>query len=229
MKYLQFSIVICVALFWNQYLVAQNDFSSSDFNFTYGAATKFTIEFSPQGAVAYKLSVTGGIGYDIDNAVLPTFHAGVLLFNSNSIGANQKLDWYTVQAHVFVSTMLTVRLDKRDFSPFQRNLPLYHFADFTANPLQNPYKSSLSYGCIFVENQESQRVGFFNANVMGRGQLSYYNDGGPVLGWAGDNRDRYYTGGLTVSYHGDFTDLIDLVELSYHKYTGYQKTVQQVC
>ncbi|WP_430412553.1 hypothetical protein [Kordia sp.] len=223
MKYIQRSIFIYFALLCSNYVLAQNDFERSDFDFTYGVATKFTIEFSPQGAVAYKLSLTGGIGYDIDNAVLPALHTGLLLFNTNSVGADQSKPPYRLQAHFFVSTIATLRLDKRDFSPFERNVPLYHFADFTSNPLQNPYKSSISYGVIFIENRQSQRVGFFNANVMGVAQLSYYNDGGPILGWAGDNRDRYYTGGITLSYHGNRSDLIDLVELSYHKYTGYQK------
>ena len=58
---------------------------------------------------------------------------------------------------------------------------------------------------------------------MGRGQISYYNDGGPVLKWVGDKRDRYYTGGIVLSYHGAINDPVNLVELSYHKYTGYQK------
>lgn len=225
MKYLQIGLAICFTLLYNYTSHAQNDFSNSDSDFTYGVATKVQIEFSNRGAVAYKLSLTGGLGYDIENAVLPTLHTGVLLFNSNSVGADQSQKWYRLQAHFFVSTLATVRLDKRDFSYFERNVPLYHFADFTSNPLQNPYKTSFSYGAnwVFVENGKDQRIGFFNLNVMGIGQLSYYNDGGPILGWAGDNRDRYYTGGLTISYHGDRDDLIDLVELSYHKYTGYQK------
>ncbi|MEM6719998.1 MAG: hypothetical protein AAF611_11810 [Bacteroidota bacterium] len=196
----------------------------SDSDLTYGFATKLTVEFGPQ-AFAYKLSVTGGIGYDIENHFLPTLHSGVLLFNNSSIGADQSQHWTRIQTHFFVNAIGTLRLDQRDFSYFERNVPLYHFADFTSNPLQNPYKSSVSYGVnrIFVQQKKDQWVGFFNVNVMGIGQLSYYNDGGPGTRCVGDKRDRFYTGGITLSYHGDVTDLIDLVELSYHKYTGYQE------
>jgi len=224
MKCLRVHLMLLSMLLWYCQGQAQNDFSMSDSDLTYGFATKLTVEFGTR-AFAYKLSVTGGIGYDIENYFLPTLHSGILLFNNSSIGADQSQHWTRVQSHFFVNAIGTLRLDKRDFSFFERNVPLYHFADFTSNPLQNPYKSSASFGVnrIFVQKKSDQWVGFINVNVMGIGQLSYYNDGGPIAGWPGDNRDRYYTGGITLSYHGDTTDLIDLVELSYHKYTGYQK------
>ena len=79
MKYLQIGLAICFALLYNYMSHAQNDFSNSDSDFTYGVATKVQIEFSNKGAVAYKLSLTGGLGYDIENAVLPALHTGVLL------------------------------------------------------------------------------------------------------------------------------------------------------
>ncbi|QHI39049.1 hypothetical protein IMCC3317_44500 [Kordia antarctica] len=225
MKYVRIGLAIYFLLLYTNRTIAQNDFSNSNSDITYGVSTKVNIEFSNVSGPAFKFSLTGGIGYDIENVFLPTVHTGILLFNSNSVGADQSKKWYNMQAHFFINTTATARLDKRDFGYFERNVPLYHFADFTANPLQNPYKTSVSYGLnwIFVQDKKQQRTGFFNLNVMGRAQISYYNDGGPILGWAGDNRDRYYTGGVTISYHGDITDLIDLVELSYHKYTGYQK------
>ncbi|WP_298761659.1 hypothetical protein [uncultured Psychroserpens sp.] len=210
-------------------LVAQNDFSFSSSDFSYGIGTKLTIELLHKNRPDFKLSITGGVGYNAsinDNyGITPSIHGGILLFNKGMVGANQSKKWYKIQAHTFLNTTATFQLDKLDFNPLERPVPLYHFAEFTANPLQNPFKSSISYGMnlILVQDNILQRTGFFNLNIAGRFQISYYNDGGPVLGWAGDNRDRYYTGGLVLSYHGYINDVLNLIELSYHKYTGYQE------
>ncbi len=217
-------------------IFAQSNYSNSNSRVQYGVSTKVSIElgarfgnvksinnrfFSP----AYKVSVTGGVGYIIGNdfEVFPAIHSGVLLFNKGSIGANQSLRPRQVQFHYFFNGHLTAMLDEKDFTYSNKNVPFYHFSEHTANPLQNPFKSSLSFGAnlIFVQNNNYQWTGFFNANIASTIQVSYYNDGGPILGWPGDNRDRYYTGGVVLSYHGMSSDKIDLIELSYHKYTGY--------
>ncbi len=54
-------------------------------------------------------------------------------------------------------------------------------------------------------------------------QLSYYNDGGPLINWfrLGDKFDRFYSGGILLSYHGDLKDPINSVELGFHKFTGW--------
>lgn len=232
-------LILLITLFGFMCGHTQNDISFTSSEFQYGISAKLSVElgyrfgtnfalkkkniFSP----GFRLSITGGVGYAIngDVGVFPTLHSGILLFNNGSIGANQSCKWYTPQIHFFSNIIATAQLDKKDFSPIERSVPFYHFSEFTANPLQNPYKSSISFGLnlITVKKKETQRVGFFNLNIASRAQISYYNDGGPVLGWPGDNRDRYYTGGLVISYHGDIKDPIDLIELSYHKYTGYQK------
>ena len=236
-----YRVLLGIALsFYSSYLYCQNNFTLSNNDVNYGIGTKLNIEFGPDGIPNYKLSITGGIGYktEIDRfGIAPTVHLGVLLFNRGVIGASQNQKWSKIQAHYFFNTTAVFQIDRLDFSQINRPVPLYHFAEFTANPLQNPYKSSVSYGMnlILVQNSKQignrfanlehtlQRTGFFNVNIGGRFQVSYYNDGGPILGWAGDNRDRYYTGGLILSYHGFIDDFVNLIELSYHKYTGYQK------
>ncbi|MBQ4819623.1 hypothetical protein [Aquimarina sp. MMG016] len=234
----QILLIVCIFITYHQGK-SQNDISFSDTEFQYGIAAKLSVEigyrFYKKFALrrsnfytpGYRLSVTGGIGYDVkgDIGFFPALHTGIMMFNKGSIGADQSQHGAIPQFHVFASTIVAVELDKKDFSPLERSVPFYHFAEFTANPIQNPYKSSISYGANWIRVQKGaiQRVGFFNLNVLGRAQVSYYNDGGPVLGWAGDNRDRYYTGGLVISYHGNIKDAVDLIELSYHKYTGYQK------
>lgn len=223
------SILFLYLVFGAQCLFSQNDFSNNNNDFSLGFGVKLNLEFSYKYTPDFKLGLTSGISYNavIENSygISPTLHAGLLFFNSRSIGANQAEKWYKIQTHGFVNTTAIFQLDRLDFNPFLRPVPIYHFAEFTANPLQNPYKSSVSYGMnlIWVHDRILQRTGFFNVNVAGRFQISYYNDGGPILNWAGDKRDRYYTGGVVLSYHGNIDEPINLVELSYHKFTGYQK------
>jgi hypothetical protein len=229
MRYSLCTIVLFLFLSAPDKIYSQNDFSFNNNNFSFGVGAKLTVEFSFFYRPDFKLGITGGVSYnaEIDNTygVSPTIHGGFLFFNGRSVGADQSHEKFTIQSHAFLNTTAVFQLDRLDFNPINRPVPLYHFAEFTANPLQNPYKSSVSYGMnlILVHDKKLQRTGFFNLNVVGRFQLSYYNDGGPVLGWAGDNRDRYYTGGIVLSYHGDINDVVNLVELSYHKFTGYQK------
>lgn len=110
-----------------------------------------------------------------------------------------------------------------------RNIPLYYFSDHVYPALQNPFDFSFSVGTIVVftpfnHEKKKQRIGFFNTHYS-RFQLSYYNDGGVPISniYLGDRNDRYYTGGGIVSYHGDPGSCVDLVELSYQKFTGYTK------
>lgn len=219
--------MLCIA--FPRKVAAQNDFSFNTNDFSFGVGVKLNVEFSFFYRPDFKLGITGGVSYnaEFDNSygISPALHGGFLFFNGRSVGADQSRKQYSIQSHAFLNTTAVFQLDRLDTNPLDRPVPLYHFAEFTANPLQNPYKSSVSYGLnlIWVHEWKMQRTGFFNLNVAGRFQVSYYNDGGPILGWAGDNRDRYYTGGVVFSYHGATNDEVNLIELSYHKFTGYQE------
>jgi hypothetical protein len=107
-----------------------------------------------------------------------------------------------------------------------RNVPLYYFADFGLPALKNPFAYSLSIGTNFIFNNDPdkkfQRTGFANFH-FDRFQISYSNDGGVPLSdiYLGDRKDRYYTGSVLFSYHGKPFTAINLLELSYHKFTGY--------
>lgn len=204
---------------------------NDDNDFHFGIATKLNIEFHVKRAPSFKLSVVGGVGYNIQEAFFPTIQSGIILFNRGSIGSNAISEWYTPQAHFFYSFLTTFSLDRRNFNYTDRFTPLYHFADFTANPLQNPFKSSISWGLIkvHVQDNENQRLAFINGNVTGRVQVSYYNDGGiPLQYLLADKYDRFYTGGFVFSYHGNENHDVNLVELSYHKYTGYSRYAYNV-
>ena len=113
------------------------------------------------------------------------------------------------------------------------NVPLYYFGDFTFPALQNPYRYSFSVGTNIIfttdRNKTAQRVGFFNVH-LNHVQISYYNDGGTPFddSYLGDGKDRYYTGGALFSYHGKPYTAINLIELSFHKFTGYTKNAFEV-
>jgi hypothetical protein len=187
MKYL-YSIII-VALFGvcQNIIYGQYDASYNKNDLSFGIGTKLNIEFGYRRTPDFKLSLTGGVSYNalIDNnyGISPTIHGGLLFFNKGTIGANQDMKWYQIQTHVFLNTTAVFQLDKLDFNQLTNPVPLYHFSEFTANPLLSPFKSSLSYGMnlILVHDRKLQRVGFFNVNFAGRFQVSYYNDGGPLL------------------------------------------------
>ncbi len=198
----------------------------------YGIAGKLSVEFQ-SFRPKFKMSVAAGIGYDIktgDLSVFPTLHAGMILFNTGMVGSKLNEPHYRVRSNFFYSLLGSIKLDKRSYSYEERYVPFYHFSDFAANPLQNPYKTSIALGSLWASLEKGirQKIGVFNLNAFGRIQLHYYNDGGPVLSGFGDKRDRYYTGGLLVSYHGDRHSFVDLIELSYHKYTGYTKNAFDV-
>lgn len=59
--------------------------------------------------------------------------------------------------------------------------------------------------------------------------LNYYNDGGPLLKYLGDKKDRYWTGGMSIG--GIIRDKdrhIEIVEINFEKYTGYAKEAFEI-
>ncbi len=115
-----------------------------------------------------------------------------------------------------------------------RIIPLYYFSDMVLPALQNPFQTSLSIGTNIIftpmnSEKKNQRVGFLNGHYKNI-QVSYFNDGGVPISdiYLGDREDKNYTGGFTLSYHGRNTDPVSLIELSYHKYTGYTKNAFEV-
>lgn len=114
-----------------------------------------------------------------------------------------------------------------------RNVPLYYFSNFCYPALQNPYDYSISVGTNYIISSDkfksSQRVGFINLHLR-KIQLAYYNDGGTPFDetFLGDGRDRYYTGGALFSYKENSDRAINLVELTFNKFTGYTKNAFEV-
>ncbi|RDK85533.1 hypothetical protein [Marinirhabdus gelatinilytica] len=200
-----------------------------------GFGINITGELQSTPGINFRIAATGGVGNYVpiardDFGMLPAVHLGILFYNKGMLGSNLNKNYYRTTFFDFFANATFTAGAKNNTTTQElegRFVPLYHFSDFVANPLQNTFGYSLSVGSNWLmnpdKNRASQTVGFFNVNVARRGQLSYYNDGGPVLSLFGDREDRFYTGGVVISAHFNREAYIDLVELSFHKFTGWQQ------
>ncbi len=214
-----------------------------DFNtFQYGIALKATVDLN--GASNYgkysnfNLALIGGIGAHPFKSkfIYPSIHSGFLLYNrgdlissyDESFLGSTTIDFlanFTLSGGYFYHTQ---NFDKRF-------VPLYHFSDFTPNPLLNPFQHSISLGTNIIYSpknriEQPQRVGMVNIMFDRRFQFSTYNDGSffkKYLGLA-DGLDRYFTGGGMFAYHLDNPIGFNLIELSFHKFTGHEKYAFEV-
>jgi hypothetical protein len=208
---------------------------SSSFGLQYGFSVKAQFEFSTVAKTQplhARLAIAGGVGSSfVDNNIYPTLNTELQLYN-NGIGSGKPGKTRPGINLDFVAA-LTLTAGIKDFLQqdrlqlfMERNVPLYYFADFGLPALQNPFAYSFSIGTNFIFNNDPdkkmQRTGFVNFHFS-RFQISYYNDGGVPLSdiYLGDRKDRYYTGSALLSYHGKPYTALNLVELSYHKFTGY--------
>lgn len=208
---------------------ANDIMSSASPSIQYGFSFKINVEL--QRFTHFRLALGAGIGKKIENVnfVYPSFHSELQIYNGG-IGSPLKYKKKRFYVDFVNSLTLNFGLDYRTVG--ERRLrekftPLYYFTNFSANPLQNPYYSSLSIGSNYIITndplKEAQLVGLFNFNIARTVQVSYLNDGGPIMKelHIGDRFDRYLTGGLYISYHGNLRSDLDLVELSFYKFTGY--------
>ncbi len=231
-----YSIVFCFALpvaHAQTKLHVKNSSSGLQYGFSLKAQVEFSARQQTQ-AVHMRVALAGGIGTCfIDNNIYPAFNTELQLYN-NGLGSS-KPGKKKPAVNLDLVTALTITTGIKDLARqsrsqlfIERNVPLYYFADFGLPALKNPFAYSFSVGTNFIFNSDkakrSQRTGFLNFH-FDRFQISYSNDGGPPFARArlGDRKDRYYTGDVLVSYHGKRYTAINLVELSYHKFTGYTK------
>lgn len=204
----------------------------------YGVAVKATIDLGTSKYFKYSnynIAVAGGVGvHPFEYAeAYPSIHGGFLLYNRGDlISSYQKGFFNSTCLDLFMDFSLTMGYYTSNTNYVKRFVPLYHFADFTPNPLQNPYQHSLTIGTNVIwlfgkyKQELPQRIGFTGVMIDRRFQLSTYNDGSV---WSktnlADGLDRYYTGGGAAAYHLNHTTEISNLELSFHKFTGHEKYV----
>jgi hypothetical protein len=204
--------------------------------FQYGFSVKLSASFDMKEhriiPPVYRIGLDGGAAYTIHQFLSPSYNLELQLYNGGlGSSAYGKLRHKTTLDIINAFTV-TGGSDYRLTQNRQAQLagdriPLYYFADFVYPALTNPYHFSLSAGTNLVfstdKGKVSQRVGFINFH-QGRFQFSYYNDGGALIKniHNGDRYDRYYTGGGILSYHLDpQKSYIDLIELGFHKFSGF--------
>jgi hypothetical protein len=212
-------------------------YSFNRYSFQYGFSLKASVEFgyrSTDPSPAIRFTINGGVASDfLSSWLYPAFNLEVQFYNGGFGSKHEKKDglkcWDVDIITAITATAGTDNILRAGSTRWKdRDIPLYYFSDFVYPALQNPFHYSFSIGTdvIFSLNtdKETQRVGFINGH-FDRVQVSYFNDGGAVINTshAGDNKDRYYTGGGVVSYHGKVSQGINLIELSYKKFTGYTK------
>lgn len=231
------TFIFCLAITVN-YAQEKLQIKNSSNGLQHGFSLKAQLEFSTvknTQAPHIRLALAGGIGSSfIDNNIYPTINGELQLYN-NGLGSSKpgKIKPGLKGINLDFVTALTLTAGVKDFLQqnrlhlfINRNVPLYYFADFGLPALKNPFAYSFSIGTNFIFNTDGdkkfQRTGFVNFH-FNRFQISYSNDGGVPFSniYLGDRKDRYYTGSVLFSYHGKPYTAVNLVELSYHKFTGY--------
>ncbi len=221
-----FSLLL-FSCFGNAQVVSAYDAESPLFQ--YGVSAKLNFEI--QRFANFKLSLVAGVGKRFNDLkfLQPTFHTELLFYrggmgSSLSISQQSKLN-----IDYIISFLMIGGIKERSVGDLEKRFnPINFFTDDSATPLQNPYYQSIAIGTnyIFFSNsfKKAQYVGIANINIERSIQFTYYNDGTPFqyIGF-GDGYDRYYTGGGYLAYNGEFTDDINIVELSFNKFTGYQQ------
>lgn len=209
-------------------------YNQNQLGLQYGASLKAAIEFGNK-APLLRLGVTSGVSRQILNFLYPAYNIEIQLYNGglgsrSRTPVQKKLISFDL-INAFMLTLGSQNMIKKTGAESVNNwnVPLYCFADFSYPSLLNPYKYSLSFGTNIIlpitdKAKSKQRIGIINIHI-GRFQFSYYNDGGLLIPdlYLGDAEDRFYTGGGVFSYHLPASNAIDLIELSFHKFSGYSK------
>ncbi len=242
-RYISLLYLLSAGCYINTGAQSRRLYSNNQLSFQYGFSIKGVIEFSLNNRSqnpCVRICADFGLGSNLlARAVYFSINSELQCYNGG-LGSRRRMGHknpgFTVDLiNAFTLTAGLNNYLTTDSFPvvIKRNIPLYYFSNFTNPALQNPYDYSISAGTNFIVSSDklrsSQRVGFLNAHVN-RVQVSYYNDGGTPFdeAYLGDSKDRFYTGGALVSYQGDTKMGVNLVELSFQKFTGYTKNAFEV-
>lgn len=203
----------------------------------YGASIKATLAINNikigsdakknEPPLSFRLSGSLGIGKSwLNKSFYPTINTEFLFYNSGFGSSSIEKGNRPFIFDIILAFTLTAGIEDGS-NDYLSLTPLRYFSDFAYPALKNPYNYSASLGTnvIFSTDldKDTQRIGFLNLNGNGF-QFSYYNDGTPFGKYfLGDGEDRYYTGGGTISFDKKINEKMLSVELSYHRYTGFNK------
>lgn len=226
------SLLIFCASFCNAQL-EQSAITPNNNGLQYGFSIKASIELpakKDEPCPMFRIAANAGVAsFFLGDWMYPAVNGEIMLYRGG-IGAKGRTDKPLLFADATLALTATAGALKtrsvlNNAVRGMRNIPLYYFSDHVFPALQNPFETSLSLGTNFVysvERRSVQQVGFLNGhhNMV---QLSYYNDGAFPFSTLrlGDAFDRYYTGGGIVSFHGAPNTFLNLIEISYKKFTGF--------
>lgn len=185
----------------------------------------------------FRLAMDAGIGVLLNaNAirckVLPAYHVELLAYY-NGIGSNR----VRKENMDIISSLTTTLGTTNAFNTISnenlitKQTPLYFFSNNAPPPLINPFNYAFTLGFEYIipttKYKFSQRLVYVGFKIRDA-QLGYFNDGGKGMRIIGDRKDRNYTGGLLVAYGFHKYNLINNIEATYLKYTGYNKNTFEV-
>ncbi len=198
----------------------------------YGYSLKARLDYSNAERLTFTLGVSGGIGSFVGkNWFYQAINSDVILYRGG-IGSNRPgrktgkwLDLETVISYTATAGLANRLRETSPARPGIRNYPLYYFNTRNLPALQNPYRWSITLGSntiIFLTGPQykKQQVGFLGLH-LDRFQVGYINDGPPFFPPLADMKDRYHTGGIFGTFHGDDQWALNLVEVGFNKFTGY--------
>lgn len=213
----------------------QDTFVDNRFNYGVSIDAKLELVCRYGYLTNFRLGISGGSGYYINEHVMPFSQVGISFFQGgigSSISVSQRNKF---NVEIYSSTGIVGGWQSKWDIP----RPLYTLGKFASTPIQLPYSFYLNLATTFVQRisknsgsktfkhgRFSQRVG---SGVLGVGpvEINYYNDGMPYhfLG-LGDNKDRFYTGGgfinITPNYNCKYgTKVINDFYAGFDRFTGY--------
>jgi len=233
---------ICSLVSYNSFAQENPTFTSSSSAVQYGYSIKLITEFRGRRDewLSFRLGVSGGIGaYTGNNWFYPSLNVDLMLYHggigSSRPGIKEKnfIDIEGVISYTITAGWNNRMRQTSDIRPGIRNYPLYYFNNWNFPSLQNPYNYSASFGGNYVfflthvPARANQFVGFLNIHVD-RFQVNYTNDGPPFFLPFGDKYDRLHTGAGFISFHGDDDWLINLVEVGFNKFTGFNQSAYEL-
>lgn len=227
-------------LFYSPTLLGQDrvEYFHSPYAVQYGYGLKGSLEWSKLEKLYFRLGVTAGVGVLAGKWIYPSLNAELSVY-SGGIGSSKPgrsggkwLDLESVISYTATAGWAQRLRKESRYGPDRRSYPLYYFNNQSLPSLQNPFRWSASFGgniVIFHTRQKNkmQRVGFANLH-FDRVQVNYANDGPFFRPPFGDLFDRYYTGTGFVAFHGDLKWDVNIVELSYNKFTGYSPSSYEI-
>lgn len=181
--------------------------------------------------VTYDLHLRSHIGVFDDFALTPLADLKVSLFRNHMGASLLKKYRAPLYANVSLSYGGLLSYDQRA-EGIEGIVPVY--TTIYHNAVNNSYRYNAGFASTQMfqfgltskpdihRRMLHQQLGNFMLGVDDV-YLTYYNDGGPVLSYFGDQEDRYWTGGLTIGCLVRNRGEIHQLEVAFDKFTGFSR------